>query len=104
LGGDDSILRVGNLGALRVGGDDSNLSVGNLNTGGRCSSSGNGALTVGKGGDILRGTNNVDPTTGGGILGTRSGNGPDHVAIHELLMLRAFTTATPSLCAHNEFH
>jgi hypothetical protein len=104
LGGDDSILSVGSLSALRVGSDGNNLGVGNLNTDGRCSSGGSGALAVGKGGDILRARNNVDPTAGGNILNTCSGNGPDHVAIHDLLALRAFTTATPPLCAHKECH
>jgi hypothetical protein len=39
---------------------------------------------------------------GGDILGTRSDGGPDHVAIHDLHTLGAFTTAAPLICAHKE--
>jgi hypothetical protein len=93
-----------NLGAdtLRVGDNDSILDVGDLSTGGRCSSDSSDALATGKGGDILRASNNIIPTVGIDILGTGSGGGPNHVVFHDLPAPGAFTTAAPPLYAHKE--
>jgi hypothetical protein len=88
-----------NLGAdvLHVGGDDSILG-----TSSRCSSGGNGALAARKGGGFLRVGDGVVPTVGGGILGTCSGGGSDHIVIHDVPTPETFTTTTPLLCAHKE--
>jgi hypothetical protein len=64
--------------ALHVGDDDNILDVGHLDTGGRCSSGGNGTLAAGKSG------------------------GPDYIAIHDLLAPGAFTTTAPPLYTHKE--
>jgi hypothetical protein len=83
-GASDVLAAIGGSGAnlgvsvLRVGGDDSILGMG-----GRCLSSGG----------FLR--------DGDDILGTCSGGGPDHIAIHDLPTPEAFTTAPP-LCAYKE--
>jgi hypothetical protein len=61
----------------------------------RCLTGSSNALAVGKGDDVV-------PATGGGILGTRSGSGRDHVVIHDVPARGAFTTAAPPLCAHKE--
>jgi hypothetical protein len=104
-GGSVEIGGGGNLDAdtLRVGGADSSLDTGDLGTDDRCSSGGSGAWAAGKGGDILHTNDGVILAVGGSILGTRSGGGPDHVAIHDLPTPRAFMIATPPLCAHKEW-
>jgi hypothetical protein len=63
-----------------------------------------GARAVGNDGDILHAGNSVISAAGGGILGTRRGSGPNHVAIHNFPAPRAFTTVAPPLCAHKESH
>jgi hypothetical protein len=91
IGGGGANLDVG---TLCMGGGNIILSLGDLSTGVRCLSGGSGALATRKGGGILH--------AGGGILGTHSCGGPDHVVIHDLPESDAFTTAAPPLCAHKE--
>jgi hypothetical protein len=67
-----------------VGGDSIILDVGDFGKGGRCSSGGSNALTMGKGDGVLRAVDDGDPAAGGGILGTGGGGGPDRFAIHDL--------------------
>jgi hypothetical protein len=89
--------------ALRMGSDDNILSTGDLSMNDQCSRGDSDALAVGKGSDILRANDGVVLVMGGDILGMCSGSGPDHVAIHDLPTLRAFTIAAPPLCVHKEW-
>jgi hypothetical protein len=100
LGGDNNL----NVDALRVGGDDSILGVGDLGTNDQYSSGSRGALVAGKAGDILRADDGIVLAVGGGILGMHSYGGPYHAAIHNFPAPRAFTiVAPPPLYTHKEW-
>jgi hypothetical protein len=102
LGGDNNL----NVDAMRVGGDDSILGVGDLGTNDQYSSGSSGALVARKAGDILRVDDGIVLAAGGGILGMHSYGGPYHVAIHNLPAPRAFTIAAPPpppLYTHKEW-
>jgi hypothetical protein len=82
--GDGGSITIGggknlDVDALRVGGDDSILGMGDLGTDDQCSSGDSGALAAGKGSNILRAGDDVILAAGGGILGMHSGGGPDYV-------------------------
>jgi hypothetical protein len=86
----DVLATIGGSGSVAIGGGGS-VVIG-------------GARAVGNDGDILHAGNSVISAAGGGILGTRRGSGPNHVAIHNFPAPRAFMTVAPPLCAHKESH
>jgi hypothetical protein len=59
-----------------VGGDDSILGMGDLGTDDQCSSGDSGVLAAGKGSNILRADDDVILAASGGILGMHSCNIP----------------------------